>query len=139
MLVDFSCEIEILGDTGFLAVNLNMCDCLLHGAVVTEIDFQRFLLGSLGGVCPVTFRRFLDAVHIRVLTTAYPYLLEIIAVVMVVQGIDGEYLLTLNRGKTENGGNILISVLELRLVEKYLHVRIVDDSLLHNRGSQSRR
>ena len=39
MLVDFSCEIEILGDTGFLAVYFNMCDCLLHGAVVAEIDF----------------------------------------------------------------------------------------------------
>ena len=76
MFVNLSGEIKVFSDTGFLAVNLYMRDCLLHGAVVTEIDFQGFLLGSLGGVCPVTFGRLLDAVHIRVLSTAYPHLLD---------------------------------------------------------------
>ena len=55
MLVDFPGEIEVFRDSGFLAVCLNIGDCLLHGAVVREVDFQRLLLGTLGSIGPVTF------------------------------------------------------------------------------------
>ena len=53
---------------------------------------------------------------------------------MVVQCIDGEYLLTLYVCESQNGCNILIPVLELGLVKQNLHIRVVDDGLLHNRG-----
>ena len=99
---------------------------------MTEINFQSLLFGAFRGVCPVTFRRFFDSKHIRVLTATNPYLLEVVAVVVIIEGIDREDLLTLNGSQTENGCNVFVSVLKLGLVKKYLDVRVIDDSLLDN-------
>ena len=62
-----------------------------------EIDFQSLFLGTLGSVGPVTFRRFLDTEHVRVLAPAYPHLLEVVATLLVIERVDGEYLLLLYR------------------------------------------
>ena len=101
MLVDFPGEIEVFRDSGFLAVYLDTGDCLLHGAVVGEIDFQGLFFGSLCRIGPVTFRRLLDTEHVRVLAPAYPHLLEVVATLLVVEGVDGEYLLLLYGGQSE--------------------------------------
>ena len=50
----------------------------------------------------------------------------------VVQGIDGKYLLPLDGGQSQDSGNVLVAVLELGLVEQYLHVGVVDDGFLHD-------
>lgn len=114
-LVDFGAA--VLRNYGFLAVGFDVRYPLLHGAVVTQIYLQRLLLGTLGGIGPVTFGRFLDTIHIGVLPPAYPYLFEIVSVVMVVKGVDCEYLLFLYRCQTEYGGNVIVSVLEFGLVK----------------------
>ena len=90
LLIDFSCEYQILVTPGLLPVRLDSCDCLLHIAIVGEVNLQGFLLSPLGGVCPVTFGRFLHTIDIRVLSPAYPNLLEVVAILTVVQGIDGK-------------------------------------------------
>ena len=97
-----------------------------------QIEFEGFLLRTFGSVSPVAFRCFLHTVHIRVLSPAYPDFLEIAASFPVVQGIDGKYLLPLDGGQSQDGGNVLVAVLELGLVEQYLHVGVVDDGFLHD-------
>ena len=64
------------------------------------------------------------------LSPANPHLLEVAASFPVVQGIDGKNLLPLDGSQSQDGGNLLVPVLELRLVEQYLHIGVVDDSLL---------
>ena len=95
-----------------------------------EVYLQGFLFAPFGRVCPVTFRGFLHTIHVRVLPTAYPHLFEVAAPLAVVQGVDGEYLLPLDGRETQDGGYLLIPVLELCLVQQYLHVGVVDDGLL---------
>ena len=97
-----------------------------------EVYLQGFLLVALRGVCPVTFRGFLDTIDIRLLPPAYPHFLEVAAPFLVVERVDGEYLLLLYRGQAEDGGDVVVPVLELRLVKQYLHIGIVDDSFLDN-------
>lgn len=116
LLIDFSCEYQILVTPGLLPVRLDSCDCLLHIAIVGEVNLQGFLLSPLGGVCPVTFGRFLHTIDIRVLSPAYPNLLEVVAILTVVQGIDGKNLLPLDLGQSQYGSYLIVSVLELGLV-----------------------
>ena len=133
MLVYFSCEVKIFGDSGFLPVNLNVGDSLLHRTVMTEVNLQCLLLSALRCIGPITLRGFLDTVDIRVLTPAYPDFLEIVSVVVIIERVYSEDLLTLDWCQTEYGCYILVSVLELGLVEKNLDIGVVDDSLLDNR------
>ena len=51
---------------------------------------------------------------------------------MVIQTVDGKDLLSLYISDTEDGGYLIISVLELALVKQYLDVRVVDDGFLDN-------
>ena len=95
LLIDFSFEYQILVITGLLPVRLDSRDCLLHIAIVGKVNLQGFLLSPLGGVCPITFGRFLHPIDIGVLSPAYPYLLEVVAPLPVVQGVDGKNLLPL--------------------------------------------
>ena len=134
MLVDFSCKLQIQKPSIRLTVFLNTGDGLLQRTVPGKINLQCLLLGTFCSICPVTFRCFLHTVHIRVLSPANPHLLEVASSLMVVQRIDSENLLTLYVSESQNGCNILIPVLELGLVKQNLHIRVVDDGLLHNRG-----
>ena len=52
---------------------------------------------------------------------------------MVIQTVDGKNLLTLYICNTENSSNLIISILELALIQKNLDVGVIDDSLLDNR------
>ncbi len=131
-MVDLTGKIKIFGYSGSLAVGLDIGYRLLHGAVMTEIYFQSLFLGPLGGVGPVTFRRFLDAIDIGVLAAAYPHLFEVVASLLVIEGVDCEYLLLLNRCQSEYGRYVAVPVLELRLVEQYLHIGVVDYRLFYD-------
>ena len=51
---------------------------------------------------------------------------------MVIQRIDSKNLLSLYVGDTEDGGNLIISVLEFCLVEQNLDIAIVDDGLFYD-------
>ena len=113
-----------------MAIYLYLYDSLFQCTIVSDIGFQGFLLGSFRGVSPVTFGGFLYAIDIRMLSPANPHLLEVAASFPVVQGVDGKNLLPLDGSQSQNGGNLLVPVLELRLDEQYLHIRVVDDSLL---------
>ena len=132
MLVDLSGELQVYGAARFLPVGLDVRDGLLHRAVVAQVRFQRLFFRALGGVGPVTFGGFLHAVHIGMLSPAYPHLLEVAAPLMVVERVDGEYLLPLHGGQSQYGGYLFVPVLEFGLVEQYLHVGVVDDGLLHD-------
>ena len=118
MLVDFSCKLQIQKPSVSLAVFLDTGDGLLQRTVPGKINLQCLLFGTFCGVCPVTFRCFLYAVHIRVLSPANPHLLEVASSLMVVQRIDSENLLTLYVSESQNGCNIFIPVLELSLVKQ---------------------
>ena len=52
---------------------------------------------------------------------------------MVIQTVDGKDLLSLYISDTEDGSYLVISVLELGLVEKDLDVGVIDDGFLDNR------
>ena len=130
MPVHFPCKFEVLGVSGAPAVGLDARDGLLHRPVVPQVYLQGLLLGAFRGVGPVAFGRLLHAEHVRDLSAAYPHLLEVVATFVVVKGVDREDLLPLDGGKSEYGGYVLVPVLELRLVEEYLHVGVVDDGLL---------
>ena len=132
MLVDFPRELYVEKSTVLLAIFLDMDYRLLQIPVIGKVYLQGFLLAPFCGVCPITFRGFLHAIDIRVLPTAYPYLLEVAAPFLVVERVDGEYLLLLYRGQAEDGGYVAIPVLELRLVEQDFHIGVVDDGLLDN-------
>ena len=132
MLIDFSGKFQILMPAVPFAVCLNVRDGFLHRSVVGQIEFEGFLFRAFGGVGPVAFRCFFHTVHIRVLSPAYPDFLEVAATFPVVQGIDGKYLLPLDGGQSQDGSNVLVAVLELGLVEQYLHIGVVDDGLLHD-------
>ena len=132
MLVDLSGKLQVYGAARFLPVGLDVRDGLLHRAVVPQVCFQCLLLRPLGGVGPVAFRGFLHAVHVGVLPPAYPHLLEVAAPLVVVQCVNGEYLLPLYGGHPQYGGYLPVPVLELGLVEQYLHVGIIYDGLLHD-------
>lgn len=132
MFVDLAGKLQVLGAACLMTVCLHTGDGFLHRAVVSQIEFEGFLLRAFGGISPVAFRCFLHTVHIRVLSPAYPYLLEVAATFPVVQGIDGEYLLPLDGCQSQDGSNVLVAVLELGLVEQYLHIGIVDDGFLHD-------
>ena len=93
MFVDLTGKLQVLGAARLMTVCLHTGDGFLHRSVVGQIEFEGFLLRAFGGVGPVAFRCFLHTVHIRVLSPAYPYLLEVAASFPVVQGIDGKYLL----------------------------------------------
>lgn len=116
LLIDFSCEYQILVIPGLLPVCLDSRDCLLHITIVGEVNFQGFFFSPLGGVCPITFGRFLHTIDIRVLSSTYPYLLEVVAALTVVQGIDGKNLLPLDLGQSQYGSYLIVPVLELGLV-----------------------
>lgn len=113
MLVDFPCKLYIEKDTVLLAVFLDMDYRLLQIPVMGKIYLQGFFLAPFRGIRPVTFRGFLHTIDIRVLPTAYPDLLEVAAPFLVVERVDGEYLLLLYRGQTEDSCNIVVPVLEL--------------------------
>ena len=132
MLVDLSGKLQVFRAARLLPVGLDVRDGLLHRAVVAQVGFQRLLFRPLGGVGPVTFGGFLHAVHVGVLSTAYPHLLEVAAPLVVVEGVDGKYLLPLHGGQPQYGSYLLVPVLELGLVEQYLHVGVVDDGFLHD-------
>ena len=116
LLIDFPCKYQILVTPGLLPVRLDSRDCLLHIAIIGKVNLQGFLLDPLSSVCPVTFGRFLHTINIGVLSPAYPNLLEVIAPLTVVQGIDGKNLLPLDLGQSQYGGYLIVSVLELGLV-----------------------
>ena len=132
MFVDFPCKFQISLASVAFSVGLDVGYRLLHRPVMGDVGFEGFLLRPLGGVRPVAFGGFLHAVHVGVLSPAYPHLLEIAAPFVVVECVDGEYLLPLHGGKPQYGGYLLVPVLELGLVEQYLHVGVVDDGLLDN-------
>ena len=134
MLIDFPCKFEVFQTSVQFAVGFNAGDCLLHRAILPEVNLQGFLFGAFRGVCPVTFRGFLHAIHIRMGSPAYPDLLEVAATFMVVQSVDGEYLLPLHLCQAQDCRYFLIPVLELGLVKQYLHIGVVDDGFLHNGG-----
>lgn len=122
MLVDFSCEIKIPIDAGFLAVMLYGINGILKILIVGTVDFQRLLFGSFGGISPVTLWRFFHAEYIRNLPAAYPYLLEVAASIMVGQRIDSEYLLFLHICKAEDARDVIITVFKFALVKQYLDI-----------------
>ena len=131
MFVDLPCEVEIFIYPSLSAVFFYLRDGTLDVATkVACVNFEGFLLRPFRGVSPVTFRRFIHAIYVRHLPTAYPYLLEIVAPLMVVERIDGEDLLSLHRRQSEDGRYVIVSVLELGLVEQDFHITIVDDGLL---------
>ena len=132
MFVDLAGKLQVLGAARLMTVCLHTGDGFLHGSVVGQIEFEGFLFRAFGSVSPVAFRCFLHTVHIRVLSPAYPDFLEVAASFPVVQGIDGEYLLPLDGSQSQDGGNVLVAVLELGLVEQYLHIGVVDDGFLHD-------
>lgn len=96
MLIDFSGKFQVFMPAVTFAVCLDMRDGFLHGSVVGQIEFQGFLFRAFGSVSPVAFRCFFHTVYIRVLSPAYPHLLEVAATFPVIQGIDGKYLLPLD-------------------------------------------
>ena len=98
MLIDFSGKFQVFMPAVPFAVCLYVRDGFLHGSVVGQIEFEGFLFRAFGGVGPVAFRCFFHTVHIRVLSPAYPHLLEVAASFPVVRGIDGKYLLPLDGG-----------------------------------------
>ena len=132
MLVDLSGKLQVYGAARLLPVGLDARDGLLHRAVVPQVCFQCLFFRPLGSVGPVTFGGFLHAVDVGVLSPAYPHLLEVAASLVVVQCINGKYLLPLHGGQSQYGGYLLVPVLELGLVEQYLHVGIIYDGLLHD-------
>ena len=132
MLVNLSGKLQVYRAARFLPVGLDVRDGLLHRAVVAQVRFQCLLFRPLGGVGPVTFGGFLHTIDIGVLSPAYPHLLEVAAPLVVVERVDGEYLLPLHGGQSQYGGYLLVPVLELGLVEQYLHIGIIYDGLLHD-------
>ena len=135
MVVHFPCKVEVLAHAGSLAVLFDEGDGLQRVAVaVGGIYLQGFLLGTLRGISPIALRRFLHTIDIRHLSPAYPHLFEVGTPLVVVQGIDGEYLSPLNVGQTHHGCYLVVAVFELGLVEQNLHVGVVDDGFLDNRG-----
>lgn len=134
MLVDFSCKLRIQKPSIRLAVFLNTCDGLLQRTVPGKINLQCLLFGTFSSICPVAFRCFLHTVHIRVLSPANPHLLEVASSLMVVQRIDGENLLTLYVSESRIAAISSYLSLNLVSVKQNLHIRVVDDGLLHNRG-----
>ena len=115
MLIDFPCKFEVFQTSVQFTVGFNTGDSLLHRAVLPEVNLQGFLFGAFRGICPVTFRGFLHAIHIRMGSPAYPDLLEVAATFMVVQSVDGEYLLPLHLCQAQDCRYFLIPVLELGL------------------------
>ena len=132
VLVDLSGKLQVYRAARFLPVGLDVRDGLLHRAVVAQVRFQCLLFRPLGGVGPVTFGGFLHTIDIGVLSPAYPHLLEVAAPLVVVERVDGEFLLPLHGGQSQYGGYLLVPVLELGLVEQYLHIGIIYDGLLHD-------
>ena len=51
---------------------------------------------------------------------------------MVIERIDSKNLLSLYVGDSEDGSNLIIPILELRLGKQYLDIGVVDDSLFDN-------
>ena len=118
MLVDFSCKLQIQKPSIRLAVFLDTGYGLLQRTVPGKINLQCLLLGTFSSACPVTFRCFLYAIHIRVLSPANPHLLEVASSLMVVQRIDGENLLTLYVSESKSGRKMLLYVLILGMAAK---------------------
>ena len=56
------------------------------------------------------------------MATAYPGLLEVRPALVVVQGVNGEYLATLRVSQTHHLGHLVILVLELRLIHQDLDI-----------------
>ena len=131
MFVDMPREIEIFAYPCFSAVFLYLCDGTLDvTTIMLRVNLEGFLFRPFRGVGPVTFRRFFHTIHIRYLSTAYPYLLEVIPALVVVKAVDGEDLLSLNRCQSEDSRDVIVSILEFGLVKQNFHVAVVDDSLL---------
>ena len=119
MFINLPREVEIFIYPCLSAVFLYLRDGTLDVATIMScVDFEGFLFCPFRSVGPVTFRRFLHAIHIRHLPTAYPHLLEVVTPLVVVKRIDGENLLSLHRCQSEDGRNIIVPVLELCLVEQ---------------------
>lgn len=114
MFINLPCKVQILSDSSLLAVLLYLRDGPLDiTSEVPCINLQGLLLRAFRGVSPITFRRFLHTIDILVQPTAYPYLLEVVPPLMVVQAVDGEYLPALDVCQAEDGRNVIIPVLEL--------------------------
>ena len=114
MFVDMPREIEIFAYPCLSAVFLYLCDGTLDvTTIMLRVNFEGFLFHPFRGVGPVTFRRFFHTIHIRYLSTAYPYLLEVIPPLVVVKTVDGEDLLSLNRCQSEDSRDVIVPILSL--------------------------
>ena len=75
---------------------------------------------------------FLHTIDIAGETAANEDLLEVAASLVVVESVDGEDLPALHIGQTEDGLDVVKTLLELTLVEKDGDIRVVDDGFLDN-------
>ena len=119
MFVDFIGELQVLSrQSGFLHILAEMTDALNSIiAIVLDIDLQGFLFGTFCGIGHIALRRFLHTIDIRTLSSAYPDFLEVVSPIMVIQAVNRKDLLTLYIGDTEDGGYLVIPILELTLVQ----------------------
>ena len=124
MFIDFIGELQVLSCQSSLFHILTEVSDALYGiiAIVFDVDFQGFFFSTLCRIGHITFWRFFDSIDIGTLSPAYPDFLEVVASIMVVQGVDGKDLLSLYISDTENSSYLIISVLELGLVKQDLDV-----------------
>ena len=94
------------------------------------VEFQRLLLGTLGGVGHIAFPWLLHAIDIAGESTADEDFAEEAAAFGILQSVDGENLSALHIGKAKNGFDVVKALLELALVEQDGNIGVVDDGFL---------
>ena len=136
LFIDFVSEFQVLtSQSGLFHILTEVSDALYSiVAIVLDINFQGFFFSAFCRVGHIALRRFFYSIDISTLSPAYPDFLEVVTSLMVVQGVDGKDLLSLYISDTEEGSYLILSVLELAVVEQDLDVRVIDDSFLDYRG-----
>jgi len=96
------------------------------------VKLQCLLFRPFGRVGHVALVRFFYTIHATGRTTADKHFAEEAAPLLVLQAVDGKYLLAIHLGQAKNLSDFIEAFLELALVEQHHHVRVVDDGLLHD-------
>ena len=87
-----------------------------------SVKLKCFLLYLLCSVVDVTLWRFLNAIHLTVLSSLDENFLESRTTIMVVKTVDSEYFLAIYICKRKGCFDVIKLILEFALVKKHEHI-----------------
>ena len=122
-LVDLLRKGEGFGDATQLPVSAIGFDGLLMVALqLFLVEFQCFLLGSLGGIGHITLVRFLDTIDITLESATDEDFTEEGSSFLIFQTVDGEDFSALYISQTKDLLDFSKPFLELALIQKHRHI-----------------